>query len=78
MRSTRCVLTEPPGSTLTLRESLYFSAMEGPYLDRWQELCKLVAEEKDPERLSRLVRELLDELRKREEHLKHPVKGSAA
>lgn len=45
---------------------------------RWQELCKLVAEEKDPERLSVLVQELLDELRQKEEHLNHPAKGNAA
>jgi hypothetical protein len=78
MRSTPCVLTKPLGCIRKLLEFLYFSAMEGPFLDRWQVLCKLVAEEKDRERLSQLVQELLDELRKKEELLNHPAKGSAA
>ncbi len=44
--------------------------MEGSHLDRWQELCKLVAEEKDAARFSQLIQELLEELRKKEERLK--------
>ena len=39
--------------------------------DRWQQLCKFVAEEKDHDRFTQLVQELLDELRKKEEWLKH-------
>lgn len=50
--------------------------MEGPYQERWQQLCKLVAEEKDPVRFSQLVQELLEELHNKEERLKGPSKGS--
>lgn len=44
--------------------------MEGETLERWQELCKLIAEEKDPDRFTELTRELLEELRKKDERLK--------
>ena len=47
------------------------SAMEGRHQERWQQLCKFVAEEKDRDRFSQLVQELLAELRKKEEWLKH-------
>jgi hypothetical protein len=52
--------------------------MEGPTQDRWQQLCKFVAEEQDRDRLSQLVQELLDELRKKEEWLKHSGGESGA
>ena len=51
--------------------------MDGLNWERWQELCTLVAQEKDPARFSLLMQELLDELRKKEERL-YPAKGSAA
>ena len=52
--------------------------MEGRHQDRWQQLCKIVAEEKDRDRLSQLVEELLDELRKKEEGLKDSGRESRA
>jgi hypothetical protein len=51
--------------------------MDGPYKERWQKLCNLVAEEKDPVRFSQLIAELLEELHKKEGRLKHPVDVSA-
>jgi len=38
--------------------------------ERWQILCERIAEEQDPQRFTRLVEELLEELRKKEERLK--------
>ena len=44
--------------------------MEGPYKERWQNLSKAVAEEKDPVRFAELVQELLKELEAKEKRLK--------
>lgn len=38
--------------------------MEGPLQERWKQLCKLVAEEKDPARFEQLVEQLREELNK--------------
>ncbi len=46
--------------------------MEGPYKERWQNLSKAVAEEKDPVRFAELVQELLKELEAKEKRLKSP------
>lgn len=47
--------------------------MEGPYKERWQNLSKAVAEEKDPVRFAELVQELLKELEAKENRLKTPT-----
>lgn len=52
--------------------------MDGQNGQRWQELCTQVAEEKDPIRFTRLVELLLEELRKKQDRLGYPAKGSAA
>ena len=41
--------------------------MDGKYQERWQQVCALVAAEKDPTRFSQLIQELLEELHKKEE-----------
>ncbi len=51
--------------------------MDGLYKERWQELCKQVAEEKDSLRFEQLVQQLLEALRQKEERLKK-AKGTAA
>lgn len=45
--------------------------MEGPYKERWQHLCKLVADEKDPARFQELVQQLIEELNKKDERLRN-------
>lgn len=52
--------------------------MPEQYQERWQELCRLVAEENDPARFSALMQQLLDELRKKEDQLKQPANENAA
>lgn len=47
--------------------------MEGPFKERWKNLSKAVAEEKDPVRFAELVQELLKELEAKEKRLKSPV-----
>ena len=47
--------------------------MEGPYKERWQNLCNLVAQEKDPVRFEELIQELLKELDAKEKRLKSPA-----
>jgi hypothetical protein len=41
--------------------------MEGPYKERWQQLCKQVADEKDPARFQELVQQLIEELNKKDD-----------
>lgn len=48
--------------------------MEGAYRERWQQLCILVADEKDPVRFQQLCQELLMELEKKDERLKSAAK----
>ena len=43
--------------------------MDGAYQERWQDLCGLVAEEKDSDRIGQLVKQLLEELNKKDERL---------
>ena len=62
----------------TFRPWYHILRVDGEYKQRWQNLCKLVADEKDPVRFSELVSELLDELRKKEERLTSPPKSAAA
>ena len=50
--------------------------MEGPYKERWQQLCGLIAEEQNPARFTQLIQELLEELRKKEERLRQAAKGA--
>jgi len=52
--------------------------MDSQPKERWQELCFLVTEERDPHRVSELVAELLKELQKREERLRYPAKAADA
>ena len=52
--------------------------MDGEFKERWQQLCALVADEKNPVRFSQLVDELLDELRKKEQRLKGSRSQSSA
>ena len=59
-------------------ELLIFSSMEGVYTERWQQLSKLVSEETDPDRFGRLVQELLEELRKKDERLSTRVSAASA
>lgn len=47
--------------------------MEGPFKERWKNLSKAVAEEKDPVRFAELVQELLKELEAKEKRLQSPV-----
>ena len=58
------------GSRITLPWSAKLGQMDGPFKDRWQELCKQVADEKDPAIFTELVKELLEELRMKDERLK--------
>jgi hypothetical protein len=52
--------------------------MDGELKERWQKLCALVADEKNPVRFSQLVEELLDELRRKEQRLKDSSSRSSA
>jgi hypothetical protein len=46
--------------------------------ERWEILCEQAAAERDPQKLLRLVRELNDALREREQRLHQPQKPSQA
>ena len=59
------------------RFALPLSWMDGSYQERWQDLCKLVAEEKNSDRVGELVRQLLEELNKKDERLKR-AQGTTA
>jgi hypothetical protein len=48
--------------------------MEGAYRERWQQLCTLIADEKDPVRFQQLCQELIAELDKKDERLKSAAK----
>lgn len=53
--------------------------MYGTQYERWQTLCEEIAKENDARRFSKLVEELLEELRRKEERLKGPDnKGTSA
>ena len=53
--------------------------MDDAQYERWQTLCEEIAKEQDPQRFSRLVEELLQELHLKEQRLKGgEVKGSSA
>ena len=56
----------------------FLRTMDGEFKERWQQLCALVADEKNPVRFSQLVDELLDELRKKEQRLKGSRSQSSA
>lgn len=51
--------------------------MHGERKERWKQLCEQVAEERDPQRFSELMAELLEALRKKDERLKQSM-GAAA
>jgi hypothetical protein len=57
--------------------ALLLSWMDGPYKERWQDLCKLVAEEKNSDRFGELVKQLLEELSKKDERLKRAQETTA-
>lgn len=52
--------------------------MQGTQHERWQTLCEDTARENDPHRFSKLVEELLEELRRKEERLKNPQNKSTS
>jgi hypothetical protein len=45
------------------------TAMQGPNLERWQELCREAAEEQDPKRLLELIAEINRLLEEKERRL---------
>jgi len=55
--------------------------MQGPNLERWQELCRQAATEQDPKKLSELTAEVNGLLQEKENRLidqrKEPTKGEA-
>ncbi len=51
--------------------------MKGEYKEHWKNLCQRVADERDPQRFSELVAELLEELKKKDERMKGSASGSA-
>ena len=52
--------------------------MQGEQEERWKQLCEQVAEECDSQQLNKLVAELLEELKNKEERPKQRPEGSAA
>ena len=52
--------------------------MKNEHLERWQHLAARVAAEQDPAQFTRLVKELLEELRLKEERLKGRSDGPAS
>ena len=44
--------------------------MKAEQKERWKQLCEQVADEKDPARFSKLVAELLEELKQKDQRLK--------
>lgn len=49
--------------------------MRGEKRERWEELCKLAADEQDPERLMELIAKINRILEEKEERLKQQQQG---
>lgn len=52
--------------------------MQGEQKERWQRLCEQVADERDPQRFNKLMAELLEELKNKDERLKQRPEGTVA